>query len=87
MRFHQGIIVSCQIPFDERERLLERQFREGVQAALSFGFQHMYVFGTAGEGHAVDSAQFRDIVRIFYEETVDREVSTQVGLIRATVRA
>jgi dihydrodipicolinate synthase/N-acetylneuraminate lyase len=86
MRFHQGILVSCQIPFDEKERLLEGLFREAVQAALDRGFRNVYVFGTAGEGHAVDNAQFRDIVQIFYEETLGKEVTPQVGLIDMSTR-
>jgi dihydrodipicolinate synthase/N-acetylneuraminate lyase len=86
MRFHQGILVSCQIPFDNNEMLLEHHFRREVQTAVSGGFRDMYVFGTAGEGHAVDNAQFRDIIQIFYEETLDEEVTPQVGLIDMSTR-
>ena len=31
----------------------------------------MYIFGTAGEGYAVSIDQFKEIVQIFKEETIE----------------
>jgi dihydrodipicolinate synthase/N-acetylneuraminate lyase len=45
------------------------------------GFRHVYVFGTAGEGYAVDGPRFREIVRVFREETRAAGVHPQVGVI------
>jgi len=80
-RFHQTILLSCEIPWDERERLIEDVFRQEVRFALSKGFRDVYIFGTAGEGYAVDTPRFQQIVRVFYEETRGEGVHAQVGVI------
>jgi len=47
----------------------------------------MYVFGTAGEGHAVSEPQFDRIVRVFADEvaalakSLKRELHPMVGVI------
>lgn len=80
-RYPQGILVSCQIPWDEKDRLLEPVFRDVIRMALR-DFQHLYIFGTAGEGYAVDLPRFRDVVGIFAEETLGRPgLYPMVGVI------
>ena len=69
-RYHQTVLASCEIPWDDREQLLEDVFRREVRLVLKQGFNDLYIFGTAGEGYAVDSARFRQIVTIFAEETL-----------------
>jgi dihydrodipicolinate synthase/N-acetylneuraminate lyase len=80
-RYPQTILISCEIPWDERERLIEDVFRKEVQMVLGLGFNHLYIFGTAGEGYAVDTARFRQIVEVFREETRGEDVHPQVGVI------
>ena len=80
-RYPQAILVSCEIPWDENENLMEDLFREEVQHTLKSGFNHLYIFGTAGEGHAVDAARFQQIVQIFYEETRGPDIHPMVGAI------
>jgi dihydrodipicolinate synthase/N-acetylneuraminate lyase len=80
-RYPQTVLVSCEIPWDEQQNLLEDVFRDEVRMVLELGFKHLYVFGTAGEGYAVDTARFRQVVRIFYEETHGDDVHAQVGVI------
>lgn len=80
-RYHQAVLASCEIPWDEGENLLEDVFRREVQGTLQAGFNNLYVFGTAGEGHAVDIPRFRQIVQIFYEETRGDDVHPMVGAI------
>jgi dihydrodipicolinate synthase/N-acetylneuraminate lyase len=80
-RYPQAILISCEIPWDEREKLLENVFRREVQFALKQGFNHLYIFGTAGEGYAVDTARFQQIVSIFYEETRGDNIHPMVGVI------
>jgi dihydrodipicolinate synthase/N-acetylneuraminate lyase len=80
-RFHQAVLISCEIPWDEHERLVEAVFRQEVRLVLAKGFNNLYVFGTAGEGYAVDTARFQQIVRIFHEETRAAGVHAQVGVI------
>ena len=79
-RYPQAVLVSCEAPWDEKEQLLEDVFRREVRAVLE-QFNHLYIFGTAGEGYAVDTARFRQIVRIFYEETRGADVHPMVGVI------
>jgi dihydrodipicolinate synthase/N-acetylneuraminate lyase len=89
VRYHQAILVSCEIPWDERERLMEDLFRQEVRHTLAQGFNNLYIFGTAGEGYAVDMARFQRIVEIFGEETRGNNIFPQVGVIglsTATVR-
>ncbi len=81
MRFPQGMLVSCEIPWDENEEFAESIFRGEVQHLLKLGFSNLYIFGTAGEGYAVDSRRFARIVEVFYEETKGKCPYPQVGLI------
>ncbi|MCE5308628.1 MAG: dihydrodipicolinate synthase family protein [Acidobacteriales bacterium] len=81
MRYHQAILVSCEVPWDEKERLLEDVFRAEVRHVLALGFRDLYVFGTAGEGYAVDAARYRDVLALFREETRGDGVFPQVGAI------
>jgi dihydrodipicolinate synthase/N-acetylneuraminate lyase len=79
-RYPQAILVSCEIPWDENEQLLEDVFRREVCMVLAH-FNHLYIFGTAGEGYAVDTARFQQVVRVFYEETRGADVHPMVGVI------
>ncbi|MCZ6676834.1 MAG: dihydrodipicolinate synthase family protein [Candidatus Poribacteria bacterium] len=79
-RYPQAILVSCEIPWDENEELLEGCFRQEIRATLQH-FNHLYIFGTAGEGYAVTLSQFQRIVRIFHEETDRDDVFPMVGVI------
>ena len=81
LRYHQAILVSCEIPWDENEQLLEDLFRREVREILGHGIPDVYVFGTAGEGYAVDRSRFERIVSVFREETLAPEVRAQVGVI------
>lgn len=79
-RYPQAILVSCEIPWDEDEQLLEELFRREVRGMREL-YNHIYVFGTAGEGYAVDTARFQRIVQVFYEETRGENVHPMVGVI------
>ena len=61
--------------------LIEELLREEVRQVLAAGFQHLYVFGTGGEGYAVDTRRFRQVVDLFYEETRAPDVNPMVGVI------
>lgn len=80
-RYPQAVLVSCEIPWDENEQLMEDVFRREVRLTLKRGFKHLYIFGTAGEGYAVDTPRFRRIVRVFREETRGDDVHPMVGVI------
>jgi dihydrodipicolinate synthase/N-acetylneuraminate lyase len=84
-RYPQAILISCEIPWDEHENLLEDIFRQEIRHALAAGFKHVYTFGTAGEGYAVDMPRFRRIVEVFREETRVDGVHAQIGVIALSV--
>ena len=81
MRHHQTILISCEIPWDEREQLDESIFRQEIRHFVSLGFRDLYIFGTAGEGHAVDTRRFDHIVKVFREETDRDGITPMVGVI------
>lgn len=60
---------------------MEAPFRRQVQAMRAAGFRDIYIFGTAGEGYAVDSAQFRAISEVFLDEMRGDEMRPQIGVI------
>lgn len=80
-RYPQTVLVSCEIPWDEGEQLIEETFRREVRMLSELGFSHLYVFGTAGEGYAVDTTRFRQVVDLFYEETRSAGIQPMVGVI------
>jgi dihydrodipicolinate synthase/N-acetylneuraminate lyase len=84
-RYPQAILISCEIPWDDDEKFLEEIFRQQVRHSLAAGFRHVYIFGTAGEGYAVDLSRFREIVKVFREETAIEGVHAQVGVIALSV--
>lgn len=83
-RYPQAILVSCEVPWDDDDELLEDIFRREIRHVLRH-FNHLYIFGTAGEGYAVDTRRFRQIVNVFAEETLARadgsDIHPMVGVI------
>jgi dihydrodipicolinate synthase/N-acetylneuraminate lyase len=80
-RYPSTVMVSIVCPWDEDERLDEAIFRRATRHALASGFTHLYVFGTAGEGYAVDSARFREVAEVLRDETAGTEAQPMVGVI------
>ncbi len=80
-RYPQGILVACPVPWDERFELIDELLREEVRRVVAAGFRQCYVFGTGGEGYAVDTRRFRQVVDVFHEQTKDEDVSAMVGVI------
>ena len=80
-RYPQTILAACPIPWDADEELIEPLFRESVRQVLADGIRDIYVFGTGGEGYAVDTRRFRQVVDIFRDETSGPEVRPMVGVI------
>src|SRR5439155_24400062 len=80
-RYPPVILVACPSPWDDRDELVEDLLREEVRLVLAAGFEHCYVFGTGGEGYAVDTRRFRQVVDVFHEEVDGKPVSAMVGVI------
>jgi dihydrodipicolinate synthase/N-acetylneuraminate lyase len=80
-RYPRTILVACPVPWDEREELLETTFRASVRRVIADGFRDLYIFGTGGEGYAVDTRRFRQVVDVFREETAGEGLRPMVGVI------
>ena len=79
-RYQQAMLVSCLIPWDDGGELIEDLFRYEIRETLK-QFNNLYIFGTAGEGYAVSSTQFKEIVGVFGEETAIDGVHPMVCII------
>jgi dihydrodipicolinate synthase/N-acetylneuraminate lyase len=80
-RHPQGILVACPSPWDESFELREDLLRDEVRQVIAAGFTQVYVFGTGGEGYAVDTRRFRQVVDVFFEETRVEGLISMVGVI------
>ncbi len=80
-RYPSTVMVSIVCPWDDDERLDEAMFRRATRHALASGFTHLYVFGTAGEGYAVDTARFREVADVLRDETAGTQAQAMVGVI------
>lgn len=80
-RYPSTVMVSVVCPWDDAEQLDEAAFRHEIRHALDAGFRHIYVFGTAGEGYAVDSARFREVIGVFGDALRGTDATPMVGVI------
>ena len=72
---------TCCVPWTIDYRFDEPLFRRSVRHAARDGTRHLYIFGTAGEGHAVSERQFEQIARAFVSEMDGLGAEPMVGLI------
>ena len=68
-RYPSAIVATAVVPWDEKFEFMEDLFRKQVRAMRKDLTKHIYIFGTAGEGYAVNNPQFKHIARVFREET------------------
>jgi len=80
-RYPSTVMVSALCPWDEAEHLDEAMFRREIGCLAAAGFRHVYVFGTAGEGYAVDTDRFRRVIDAFADETVKHAITPMIGVI------
>jgi dihydrodipicolinate synthase/N-acetylneuraminate lyase len=86
-RHPRSILVSCSVPWDERDGFIEDLFREQVRRMVAAGFDRQYVFGTGGEGYAVDTPRFRAVVTAFLDEAASAGATPMVGVIGMSTSA
>jgi len=80
-RFAACIMATVVVPWTDTYALDEPLFRHEIASLLAAEYTHLYVFGTAGEGYAVDDAQFERIARVFVEEMRGSGAEPMVGVI------
>jgi dihydrodipicolinate synthase/N-acetylneuraminate lyase len=85
-RYPQTILVACPTPWNDEDQLDEPTFRAEVRAVLAAGYTDVYIFGTGGEGYAVDTPRFTRVAEVFGEEILGRDgVRPMVGVIGLSV--
>ena len=67
-RFPKLQLCAACVPWTEDFRLDVPVFRKGIRLLCENGAESIYLFGTAGEGYAVDRAQYLQIVSEFMDE-------------------
>ncbi len=80
-RYPAEIMATAVIPWTADWQLDERLFRRELTGLMALGYRHIYIFGTAGEGYAVDDAQFLAITRVYAEAVRAGGVEPMVGVI------
>src|SRR4029079_3384267 len=80
-RYPRCIMASCVVPWNDKYEFMEDLFRHQVRVLLKEGTQHLYIFGTAGEGYAVSNGQFTRIAEVFSEEMRGGGGEPMVGVI------
>jgi len=80
-RYPQTILATCCVPWREDGMVDEELFRTSIRTLLEQGLNDLYVFGTAGEGYAVNEGQFDDVVRVFIDTLRDDGLPPMVGVI------
>jgi dihydrodipicolinate synthase/N-acetylneuraminate lyase len=78
---HPQILATAVIPWDDGYEFEEQRFRQQVRTIARDLTRDIYVFGTAGEGHAVNETQFDQICRAFWRSSQEGGVNPMVGLI------
>lgn len=79
-RYPACILCTCVVPWNEQGEFLEHLFVEEVRRMLQVT-PHLYVFGTAGEGYAVNDRQFERVARVFHDEMRGARAEPMVGVI------
>jgi dihydrodipicolinate synthase/N-acetylneuraminate lyase len=80
-RFPACILATAVVPWTDDWRLDEGLFRDEVRSLLGAEYRNVYIFGTAGEGYAVDDSQFEQVARVFADEMRAGSAEPMVGVI------
>lgn len=81
-----GVIPPLATPFDEREELDEKAFRDEVRRCLAAGVHGLTVTGSTGEGHTLTVEESVRVAEIALDEVSGR-VPVVSGIIQDSTRA
>jgi dihydrodipicolinate synthase/N-acetylneuraminate lyase len=70
-RYPRTILGTCCLPWHDDRTLDVALFRRSIRNLVGAGLKDLYIFGTAGEGHTVTEAQFREVTTLFVETMAD----------------
>jgi dihydrodipicolinate synthase/N-acetylneuraminate lyase len=85
-RYKRAVLATCCLPWRDDGVLDEPLFRRTVRHLLGAGLSDLYVFGTAGEGHAVGDATYQAVVEVFCEEMAAAKATPMVGVINLSMQ-
>lgn len=84
-RYRRTILATCCIPWTEGDVFDEDAFRQSIARLTAGGIEDLYIFGTAGEGHAVSNRDFELITRTFIVEAQAQGVPPMVGVMNSSI--
>lgn len=79
------MLKGVNTPWTEDFDLDESLFADQANRLIESGYRHLYVLGTAGEGHAVGDPAYRRIVDVFSDVMSGPDLYPQVGVITLSV--
>jgi dihydrodipicolinate synthase/N-acetylneuraminate lyase len=80
-RYPRVVLGTVCIPWTEGWELDRERFTQTVELHVRRGLRDLYVFGTAGEGYAVDERRFDDVVGAFTQVAGALAIEPMVGVI------
>ncbi len=80
-RYPRVILGACVVPWQADDALDDALFRRTVRHTAAHLSRHLYIFGTAGEGHAVTDRQFETTTRAFLEAMHAADSTPMIGVI------
>lgn len=73
------------VPWTSGYQLDTDMFRSHIDRQIEEGMDHLYVFGTAGEGASVTDDQFVSVSSVFADQTRKRGIEPMVGVINLSM--
>src|SRR5262249_7347206 len=76
----RGIWVAIATPFDAHDRFDEDVFRENIRRLHAAGLHGIYTTDSDGEFYAIELEEFKQIVKVFADETRRLKFPSMVGV-------
>ena len=80
-RYKRTVLATCCLALARGLHARRAAFAGAIRHLVGAGLSDLYVFGTAGEGHAVSDADFPQVVDIFVDEMTASGGTPMVGVI------
>ena len=71
MRYSRRFLGTVCVPWHDDDTVDVPTFRASIRTLVTAGMRDLYIFGTAGEGHAVTDEQFRQVTNVFVDEYLE----------------
>jgi dihydrodipicolinate synthase/N-acetylneuraminate lyase len=86
LRLSPCILGTVCVPWTDDNAFDEGIFRQATRDLINSGLNNLYLFGTAGEGHAVTTEMYRHIAEAFYDEMQTGGNLCQLGIIAQSIQ-